>query len=637
MKKAVLLIPLLLLACSKEPEASTEETLSVDPKEIMVASDDTKAVITIKSNTKWKVSCFDVSPTLDKDRWLTGYTKSGEKNGTVEISFTPNESSTVTRTATFRLSYGARKLDVPFTQSHADFNAVLEIANPNLNVAWDATSAEFSLTANVPWTVSTDADWIQSFTQSGTGDGVIQVRFDRNNNTTSSRTAVFAVVSDAGTQQLTIAQEKAPEREEALDVDVATFLAAAEGTDVLYRLTGLVSKMISNTYGSMQITDASGSAFVYCLLDGRNGREASFSRLGVNVGDCITVVGKRGGFIGGPELVDGYYESHKSVQKTTISEFLNRPDGNAVWFKLTGTISDVTDNQNGKFSLVDDAGRVIHVDGLLPGVGGSRGAYSSLGIRPGASLTMIATSKSGDTAVDAIYLSHSNAGFPVGIAARWSFASSANATLHFDTTWTGKEIDEAEHIDAMEYNNSPGDGGRYIDAVEGNGRLTYVQVDKTSFDANGTVAGRMMYYTAQPGVKGAAVGDYFLFTFTPEFEIPSGTKFKFQFCVRPEASAPGYFMVEYLENGSWKNVSGLPVSQKEGYSYNLARATSEQTITSCQFMTESDMEILQIRICIAAPYTAGGNAFNGSLASGGVRFRGVVSGSDLSPVLTVME
>ena len=631
----------LLFGCGDGPDKPVElPKLSAEPAELVVSADKTSAVITVKSNTQWRVSCFDVSPTLDKDRWLSGYTKNGENDGSVEITFTPNLSTEVTRTATFRLIYGERSVDVHFSQSPAEFVAVLEIPQPEVSVSWDETLVSFSVSANTPWTVSTDSDWIHSFTQSGPGDGEIVVGFDRNSDTASSRSATLTVTSAAGTKQLTIVQGMAPEREEAEEVSIAAFMAAPESDQTLYRLTGMVERLISATYGSMRIKDNSGSAMVYCLLTGRNGEDGAFERLGVQVGDCITVVGKRGPTLGGPEalpeMVGGYYESHKAVRTVSIADFLQRPDGNATWFRLSGEVSDISDSQNGSFVLSDN-GASVHVNGMVSGLGGAAGSYAGLGIVTGAKLTLIATQKAGSTTSDAVYVSHANPGLSPGIAARWAFDNATNAEVHFDRTWSGSDIDADGHVDAFGYDNSAGDGGRYIDAVEGPGRLTYVQIDKKSSDASGTLAARLVFYTAQPAVKGSATGDYFLFTFNPGVQIPAGTKFRFSFCLRPEASAPGYYMVEYLDGTQWSNVTGLAIQDKGGYSYNLARATSEQTLTTCQFMTASNMESLQIRISIAAPYTAGGNAFNGSLASGAVRFRGVVSGKDLSPVISVVE
>ena len=644
MKKRGLLLMLalpLLFGCgpgTDEPDSVPK--LTAEPLELTVGPDKTSAVITIKSNVQWRVSCFDVSPTLDKDRWLSGFTKSGENDGSVEITFTPNLSTEITRTATFRLIYGERNVDVHFSQNPAEFVAVLEIAHPEVSVSWDETSASFAVTANSPWTVSTTSDWIHNYTQGGPGDGEIVVGFDRNSDTTSPRTATLTVTSAAGSRELTITQGQAPEREEAQEVSIAGFMAAAESDQVLYRLTGMVERLISATYGSMRIKDNSGTAMVYCLLTGKDGEDGAFERLGVQVGDCITVVGKRGPTLGGPEtlpeMVGGYYEGHKAVRTVSIADYLQRPDGNATWFRLTGEVSDVTDAQNGSFVLSDN-GASVHVSGMVAGLGGAAGSYAGLGIVAGARLTLIATQKAGSTTTDAIYVSHSNPGLAPGVAARWAFDTTTNAQVHFDRTWSAADIDADGQVSTYDFSTAAGDGGRYIDAVEGSGRLTYVQSDKAASDPQGNIAARLVFYTAQPAVKGSAVGDYFLFTFDPGVQIPSGTKFKFSFCLRPEGAAPGYYMVEYLDGTQWTTVTGLATQNKEGYSYNVARATSEQTLTNCQFMTANNMESLQIRISIAAPYTAGGNAFSGALASGAVRFRGVVSGKDLSPVISILE
>ena len=105
------------------------------------------------------------------------------------------------------------------------------------------------------------------------------------------------------------------------------------------------------------------------------------------------------------------------------------------------------------------------------------------------------------------------------------------------------------------YNPAAGDCGQYMDANwNGNGRVTYVQIDKTSMSGN-TNAGHQVGSTGHIVCKGCWPGDYWLFTATSASELPANTKIHVKYIFRSSASGPGYFLVEYLDGSEWKPCS----------------------------------------------------------------------------------
>ena len=111
--------------------------------------------------------------------------------------------------------------------------------------------------------------------------------------------------------------------EEIKTVTVAEFLAAEKSTTQPYKLTGKVSNIANNTYGNFDLTDASGTVYVYGLVSKDLGgyepnkkNDKSFSSIGINEGDEITIVAYRDDFTKDGETkieaAGGYYVSGAS-------------------------------------------------------------------------------------------------------------------------------------------------------------------------------------------------------------------------------------------------------------------------------------------------------------------------------------
>ena len=86
---------------------------------------------------------------------------------------------------------------------------------------------------------------------------------------------------------------------EATAVTVAEFIAAPESESVYYELTGTISNITSTTYGNFDLTDETGTVYVYGLTakyiaGGTN--DKSYASLGLKAGDNITIRGYRGSY-----------------------------------------------------------------------------------------------------------------------------------------------------------------------------------------------------------------------------------------------------------------------------------------------------------------------------------------------------
>ena len=164
------------------------------------------------------------------------------------------------------------------------------------------------------------------------------------------------------TSQATISQKGA-----IVECNIAEFLAAPVG-NAQYRVTGVITKVAKAEYGNIYIKDFSGEAYVYGV-----GSKGDFEKLGLKVGDIVTLVGKRGEYKGTAQMTGAQYESHIPVTPVTIEEFLSKPDDKNTYYMVTGTISSLKgsngkDNDYGNLYITDGTNE-LYVYGCYPGWG----------------------------------------------------------------------------------------------------------------------------------------------------------------------------------------------------------------------------------------------------------------------------
>ncbi len=103
-------------------------------------------------------------------------------------------------------------------------------------------------------------------------------------------------------------------------ISVADFRNVPDDKSKYYMLTGKVEKVTESlakddivTYGNFNLTDDSGSVYVYGVTTGWNGERKKFGTLGVDYGDEITILATKDTFNGLVEAV-GVYVSHTKAQ-----------------------------------------------------------------------------------------------------------------------------------------------------------------------------------------------------------------------------------------------------------------------------------------------------------------------------------
>ena len=110
--------------------------------------------------------------------------------------------------------------------------------------------------------------------------------------------------------------EPGGETAEPKTVTVAEFNAAEESSTQPYRLTGTIGGNINTTYGNFDLTDETGTVYVYGLTATNLGygasNDKSYASLGLKAGDKVTLIGFRGSFNDKIEVMYAYYVSHEA-------------------------------------------------------------------------------------------------------------------------------------------------------------------------------------------------------------------------------------------------------------------------------------------------------------------------------------
>ncbi len=188
---------------------------------------------------------------------------------------------------------------------------------PELNFEGEAAAAQtVSVLSDGDW-VAAAPEWITVTPNYGSGNMTVTIAVadnkDADNTLAAERKGIvtFSVLEATATIDILQAGDPAKKPVEPSKITIAEFNAAAEDDNVYYELTGTITNIKNTQYGNFDIVDATGSVYVYGLLDGKGGdKYDTMAEKGLSEGDLITLRGYRGSYNGLIEVMGGYYVSH---------------------------------------------------------------------------------------------------------------------------------------------------------------------------------------------------------------------------------------------------------------------------------------------------------------------------------------
>ena len=96
------------------------------------------------------------------------------------------------------------------------------------------------------------------------------------------------------------------------NITVAQFLDLKD-TETEYQLTGKITSVANTSYGNFNLTDATGTVYVYGLLTPEGTAQKQWAAAGLKVGDIITIKGKYNVYNNSPQMKNATYISHKAI------------------------------------------------------------------------------------------------------------------------------------------------------------------------------------------------------------------------------------------------------------------------------------------------------------------------------------
>lgn len=310
-----------------------------------------------------------------------------------------------------------------YKDSAAPSDEVLSVAEETV-VKGTATSAKIAVKSNKTWKVRCHDEWITDFTKEGSGDGNIEISFPANESYEEVREAKFQIIGETTNFWITLKQDHLYE---VLDITVADFLALEPDADQLYRITGKIKGIVNSTYGNLYLQDGTGYVYVYTTYENADKVAKSFSNLGVNEGDILTLVGVRASYPGAKvedqkeEMSNAYCEKAIKATETTVDQLIAAPVAGTylegAYYKVEGVVKSIVNDTYGNLylkSLTSD--KYIYVYGLTDApVKSNNKSFKGLGVKAGDVVTLVgqrgqyAGSKVEDQkeqVVNAYYLSH---------------------------------------------------------------------------------------------------------------------------------------------------------------------------------------------------------------------------------------
>ena len=238
------------------------------------------------------------------------------------------------------------------------------------------------VTVDIP---EADQSWlsVKGIVTSGTK---AEITFHANANAGGARSSSIGFTSTKGKQSSTVTA-KVYQLGSIIECPIADFNKAEKGSTV-YRLTGVITKVVKAQYGNCYIKDATGETYVYGI-----GKMGDFEKKGLKVGDVVTLTGVKDIYNGKGQMKNATLEAVKVVTKISVADFLTKKDDKNVYYMLEGTITEFAGQKNdlktfGNFGLTDPTGSA-YVFGLTAGWGGEGKKAGTLGLNFGDKITII--------------------------------------------------------------------------------------------------------------------------------------------------------------------------------------------------------------------------------------------------------
>lgn len=202
-------------------------------------------------------------------------------------------------------------------------------------------------------------------------------------------------------------------------------------------------------------------------------------------------------------------------------------------------------------------------------------------------------------------------GDPRKVLAKWYFTPERAKADGCILTWTGQN-----EPGVYRYSNEAGERGYYMANEEGNGKLSYVQIDKTAWP--GDAAGLSILNVSnggQPVMSGPMPGDYWQFETLGGNRFAEGTRLHIIYTYNPGSYGAKYWMIEYKDGEEFRPVPAFEKKTEtlslsgETIDYNIS-FTTDQKIVDFTVTLENPTDEFVVRQRCCSEYQVNGKWFD---------------------------
>jgi len=175
----------------------------------------------------------------------------------------------------------------------------VQVSSSYVALPADGGSTTITVTAKESWSINSMPEWVTITPASGSA-GETKVTFSAEKATETNEGTVYI---ECGGKKQTINIIQMTEKTETPVSTCAEVLAGPDSKT--YRVTGAVTKITETaTYGNFYINDGTGEVYIYGTKYQGQTKQAALEKLGVEVGDILTIEGPKTTYNGTVELVD---------------------------------------------------------------------------------------------------------------------------------------------------------------------------------------------------------------------------------------------------------------------------------------------------------------------------------------------
>lgn len=183
-------------------------------------------------------------------------------------------------------------------EDEKSFLSEVQVNSSYVALPGDGGSQTIQVSAKGAWQITNIPEWLTVSPASGSGDASVTFSAAK---AASTNEATVLLVCEGKTQRINVLQMT-----EKVDLPISTCAQVLAGLDgTAFRVSGVITKIAeSATYGNMYINDGTGEVYIYGTKYNGNTKQGAIEKLGLSVGDEVTVEGPKTTYGGTVELVD---------------------------------------------------------------------------------------------------------------------------------------------------------------------------------------------------------------------------------------------------------------------------------------------------------------------------------------------